>query len=44
MVIAKLLRMQEAATLLGGTPQPLRNWSNGSYIEAIVGKEGLFDL
>lgn len=38
MVIDKLLRMQEAATLLGVTPQTLRNWSNEGYIEAIVGK------
>ncbi|MHA1276369.1 MAG: MerR family DNA-binding transcriptional regulator [Candidatus Helarchaeota archaeon] len=30
--------MQEAATLLGVTPQTLRSWSNEGYIEAIVGK------
>jgi len=36
----KLSRMQEAATLLGVTPQPLRNWNNEGYIEAIVGKGG----
>ncbi len=40
MVIDKLLRIQEAATLLGVTPQTLRNWSNEGYIEAIVGKGG----
>jgi excisionase family DNA binding protein len=32
--------MQEVATLLGVTPQTLRNWSNEGYIEAIVGKGG----
>ncbi|MFX1296858.1 MAG: hypothetical protein ACFFD2_18625 [Promethearchaeota archaeon] len=40
MGIDQRLRMQEAATLLGGTPQHLRTWSNEGYIEAIVGKEG----
>jgi len=40
MVMDKLLRMQEVATLLGVTPQTLRNWSNEGYIEAIVGKGG----
>jgi putative resolvase len=40
MVVEKLLRMKEAATLLGVTPQTLRNWSNGGYVEAIVGKGG----
>jgi putative resolvase len=40
MVIDKLIRIQEAATLLGVTPQTLRNWSNEGYIEAIVGKGG----
>jgi putative resolvase len=40
MVLEKLLRMQEAATLLGVTPQTLRNWSKEGYIEAIVGKGG----
>lgn len=36
----KLLRMKEAATLLGVTPQTLRTWSKSGYIEAIVGKGG----
>jgi predicted site-specific integrase-resolvase len=40
MVIDKLLRMQKAATLLGVTPQTLRNWSNEGYIETIVEKGG----
>lgn len=40
MITDKLLRMKEAATLLGVTPQTLRNWSNKGYIEAIVGKDG----
>ena len=44
MDIDKLLRMQEAATLLGVTPQTLRNWSNGGYIEAIIGKGGIAAL
>ena len=40
MITEKLLRMKEIATLLGVTPQTLRNWSNGGYIEAIMGKGG----
>jgi putative resolvase len=42
----KLVRMKEASTLLGVTPQPLRNWRNDGYIQTIVGKGGqrLFKL
>ncbi len=40
MIPDKLLRMKQAATLLGITPQTLRTWSNEGYIEAIVGKGG----
>jgi predicted site-specific integrase-resolvase len=40
MILDKLLRMKEVSTLLGVTPQTLRNWSNGGYIQAVVGKGG----
>jgi len=40
MITDKLLRMKEAATLLGVTPQTLRSWSKVGHIEAIVGKGG----
>jgi putative resolvase len=40
MITDKLLRMKEAATLLGVTPQTLRSWSNEGYVEAVVGKGG----
>ncbi|NVM31559.1 MAG: hypothetical protein HWN65_22165 [Candidatus Helarchaeota archaeon] len=40
MITDKLLRMKEAAILLGVKPQTLRNWSNGGYIDAIMGKKG----
>ncbi len=40
MIPDKLLRMREVSTLLGVTPQTLRNWSNKSYIQAVVGKGG----
>jgi putative resolvase len=32
--------MKEVSTLLGVTPQTLRNWSNEGYIQAVVGKGG----
>jgi len=40
MISDKLLRMKEVSTLLGVTPQTLRNWSNEGYIQAVVGKGG----
>ena len=40
MISDKLLRMKEMSTLLGVTPQTLRNWSNEGYIQAVVGKGG----
>jgi predicted site-specific integrase-resolvase len=40
MISNKLLRMKEVSTLLGVTPQTLRNWSNEGYIQAVVGKGG----
>lgn len=40
MIVDKLLRMNEAATLLHVTPETLRTWNNWGYIEAIVGKGG----
>jgi predicted site-specific integrase-resolvase len=38
MISDKLLRMKEVSTLLGVTPQTLRNWSNSGYIQPVVGK------
>ena len=38
MIPDKLLRMKEVSTLLGVTPQTLRNWSNEGYIQVIIGK------
>jgi len=32
--------MKEVSTLLGVTPQTLRNWSNESYVQAVIGKDG----
>ncbi|MFX1296418.1 MAG: hypothetical protein ACFFD2_16385 [Promethearchaeota archaeon] len=32
--------MKEVATLLGDTSQTLRNWSNKSYILAVIGNDG----
>ncbi len=40
MITDKLLRIKEAATFLGVTPQTLTSWSNKGYIEAVVGKGG----
>jgi predicted site-specific integrase-resolvase len=40
MIPDKLLRMKDVSTLLGVTPQTLRNWSNNGYIQVVVGKGG----
>jgi predicted site-specific integrase-resolvase len=40
MILDKLLRMKEESTLLGATPQTLRNWSNEGSMQAVVGKGG----
>jgi len=40
MILDELLRMKEVSTLLGATPQTLRNWSNEGSIQAVVGKGG----
>ena len=40
MIPDQLLRMKDVSTLLGVTPQTLRNWSNEGYVQAVVGKGG----
>jgi predicted site-specific integrase-resolvase len=40
MIPDRLLRMKEVLTLLGVTPQTLRNWSHEGYVQAVVGKDG----
>jgi len=40
MIPDKFLRMKEVSTLLGVTPQPLRNWSKEGYGQAVIGKGG----